>query len=71
MSVGGRLPTGPTQLRHPQGGGTMTMGREGGVPETGAYIIYIICSRHRKCQGETLHHNLQFARKRDHLLLDV
>ena len=32
MSVGGRLPTGPTQLRHPQGGGTMTMGREGGSP---------------------------------------
>ena len=43
MSVGGRLPTGPTQLRHPQGGGTMTMGREGGVPEPGTYIPMYLC----------------------------
>ena len=42
MSVGGRLPTGPTQLRHPQGGGTMTMGR-GGVPEPGTYIPMYLC----------------------------
>ena len=43
MSVGGRLPTGPTQLRHPQGGGAMTMGREGGSPEPGTYIPMYLC----------------------------
>ena len=33
MTVGGKLPTGPTKLPHPQGeGGTMTMGGRGGSP---------------------------------------
>ena len=43
MTVRGRLPSGPTQLPHPQGGGgNLDHGGGGGVPEPGTYThIYI------------------------------